>query len=213
MADEDDRGLFETTRGKLLLLLCQRPQTVNELSEALGLTDNAVRVQLLSLQQAGFVQQVGLRPGVRRPHVDYELTAKARRLFPRAHEPVLNVLVDVLRERLSPQEMAALMKDVARRMCSTWVGESPRGEPRRRMTELFARLRGLTAGLTLDQSPSQATLRACGCPLGSVTASHPEVCRVLAEVLSEIVGTEARECCDRNDGPRCRFELNFNSAK
>src|SRR5689334_921290 len=116
MAEEVDRDLFETTRGKLLLLLCRGSQTVNELMAALGLTDNAVRAQLANLQEAGLVRQIGLRPGVRKPHVDYELTPSARTLFPQAHEPVLRTLVQVLYESLPPQQAASLLRDVARRM-------------------------------------------------------------------------------------------------
>src|SRR5687768_15273411 len=100
MASDDESDLFETTRGRLLLLLCRGPRTVNELMGELGVTDNAVRAQLTTLQQTGLVRQVGLRPGTRKPHAEYELTPKARELFPRAHEPVLRALVDVLRERL-----------------------------------------------------------------------------------------------------------------
>src|SRR5688500_5797183 len=104
MAQDDDRDLFGNTRGKVLLLLCRGPRTVNELMEELGVTDNAVRAHLSNLQDDGLVRQVGLRPGTRKPHVDYELTPKARELFPRAHEPVLRTLVDVLEERLPAGE-------------------------------------------------------------------------------------------------------------
>ena len=80
MADSDEVELFDTTRGKLLLRLCDGPQTVNELCEALGVTDNAVRAQLANLQEAGFIRPIGLRSGTRRPHVDYELTPEGRAL-------------------------------------------------------------------------------------------------------------------------------------
>jgi predicted ArsR family transcriptional regulator len=147
-------------------------------------------------------------PGRRQTrHVDYELTPKGRGLFPRAHEPALNALLDVLRERLSADQLADLLKHVGRKMCATWVGEQTSREPRGRLAELFARLKTLTAGLSLEQRPDGATLRACGCPLASVTASHPEVCRVLADVVGEVLGMQVRERCDRKDGPRCCFEL------
>src|SRR5688572_27962749 len=104
MAQDDDRDLFETTRGKILLLLCQGARTVNELMEELGVTDNAVRAQLVNLQQGGLLRQEGLRRGTRKPHVDYELTPKARLIFPSAYEPVLRTVVDVLWERLPERQ-------------------------------------------------------------------------------------------------------------
>jgi predicted ArsR family transcriptional regulator len=207
MAQEDDEGPFETTKGKLLLELCRGPRTVNELAEALGVTDNAVRAQLANLQQAELVRQIGLRPGFRKPHADYELTPKARRLFPQAYEQALRALVDVLRERLPADQMASLVADTARRLLGGWAADLRAREPRYRLAELFRRLRGLDAAVSLEEGPGGTVVRACGCPLGSVTATHPEVCAVLAEVLGELLGTTVRERCDRADAPRCCFEV------
>jgi predicted ArsR family transcriptional regulator len=207
MAEVDESSLFDTTRGKLLLLLCRGPQTVNELCEALGVTDNAVRAQLVSLQEAGFVRPIGLRTGTRRPHVDYELTPKARGLFPQAHEPVLRVLIDVLRDKLPADELSAVLKQVAQNLVGNWVGELREPAPRGRLAELMAKLNSLAAGVAVEEAPAALTVRACGCPLASVTASHPEVCRVLAEVLGELLGADVRERCDRQESPRCCFEF------
>jgi len=51
--------LMESTRGKILDLLRSKERTVNELAAALGLTDNAVRAHLLSLERDGLVHQSG----------------------------------------------------------------------------------------------------------------------------------------------------------
>ena len=207
MPQPDDADLFETTRGKLLLLLCGGPRTVNELMDTLGVTDNAVRAQLANLQQAGLVVPVGLRPGTRKPHVDYELTPKARRLLPQAHEQVLGVLVIVLQERLPPEQVRALLSDVARRVLEQWVSDLREREPRGRLAELFRRLSHVAPGMSLQEGQGGATMSACGCPLASVTATHPQVCEVLAEVLGDVLGAPVRECCERTDTPRCRFQL------
>ena len=207
MAQDDDRDLFDTTRGKVLLLLCRGPRTVNELMEELGVTDNAVRAQLANLQAGGLVEQVGLRPGTRKPHADYELTPKARQLFPRAHEPVLRTLVDVLGERLPARETRSVMKDVARRLLAASVGGLRERDPERRATELLRKLKGVAHGVCLEDGGDQLRVTACGCPLASVTASHPEVCDLLAEVLGEMLGTKVRERCDRENSPRCCFEI------
>lgn len=189
------------------MLLCRGPRTVNELMDELGLTDNAVRAQLANLQLGGLVRQVGLRPGTRKPHVDYELTPKARQLFPGAYEPVLRTLVDVLRERLKPAETTNLMREAARRIFASCVGELREPEPSRRAAELCEKLRAIAPGLMLEQGEQQLTLRACGCPLASITASHSDVCELLAAVLSELLGTEVRQRCQREESPRCCFEV------
>jgi len=206
MAD-GEKDLFETTRGKLLVLLCRGPRTVNELMEQLGVTDNAIRAQLANLQTLGFVRQVGLRPGTRKPHVDYELTPDARKLFPTAHEPVLRMLIDVLQERLEPAVNNSLMQEVARRLFTTWVGELSAVDPRRRATELYEKLGELAPGISLIDADQHMEMRACGCPLASITASHPDVCALLAAVLTELLGSQVCERCQRDESPRCCFEI------
>ena len=48
---------------------------MNELAAALGLTDNAVRAHLLSLERDGLIHRAGTQAGFRKPHSIYALTA------------------------------------------------------------------------------------------------------------------------------------------
>ena len=207
MEKDEGKELFDTTRGKMLLLLCRRRRTVNELMEELGVTDNAVRAQLANLQLAGLVRQVGLRAGTRKPHGEYELTAKARELFPGAYEPVLRMLVDVMRERLKAEESGALLREVVERIFAGYIGELKEKEPGGRAAELYEKLRGIAPGLAMEESECGVEVRAWGCPLASVTATHPEVCELLAAVLTDLLGAEVREKCQRQESPRCCFEV------
>jgi predicted ArsR family transcriptional regulator len=198
---------LDTTRGRILGLLCRGPCTVNELAAELGLTDNAVRAQLERLARDGLVRQAGTRPGTRKPHADYGLTPEARRVFPRAYEPVLKHLVDVLADRLPPEQTAAMLKEVAGRLFREGIGEIRSGEPAARLAEVVERLGGLGAGIHVQESTEGVQVRAGGCPLATVTANHPELCELLARVLGEVLGGEVRQRCDREDIPRCLFEL------
>ena len=213
MARDDHDELFASTKGRLLLLLCRGPRTVNELMAELGVTDNAVRAQLANLREADLVRQVGLRPGTRKPHVEYELTSKARRLFPQAHEHALKALIEVLHDQLPPDQALALLKETARRILGGWVGELRASGPRARLSELFRKISAVTAAVSLGEEGGRAVVRACGCPLASVTADNPQVCGALAEVLGDVLGGTVRERCDRGDSPRCCFELDVNGKR
>jgi predicted ArsR family transcriptional regulator len=173
----------------------------------LGVTDNAVRAQLLNLHQEGFVRPAGLRAGTRKPHVEYELTAKGRKLLPGAYEPVLQTFIDVLHERLAPQLCRSLMKEVALKVIGPLVGELRERGPQKRASELLRKLNAAGRGVVVEDNKDTLHIRACNCPLASVTASHPEVCDLLSEVLSEALGTTVRERCDRQNSPRCRFQV------
>ena len=87
---------FASTRGKIVVLLRRARHTVDDLALAVGLTDNAVRAHLATLERDGLVQQRGVRRGEGKPASLYELTAEAERLFPKAHAPVLSQLLSLL---------------------------------------------------------------------------------------------------------------------
>ena len=99
------------------------------------------------------------------------------------------------------------MKEVAGRLLAASVGELREPDPQRRAAELLRKLKGVAQGVCVEQEGDHLQVRACGCPLASVTASHPEVCDLLAEVLGEMLGTQVRERCDRKDSPHCCFEI------
>jgi predicted ArsR family transcriptional regulator len=212
MAAEERDELFGTTRGRVLLLLCGGPRTVNDLMDALKVTDNAVRAQLTNLQAEGMVRQLGLRPGTRKPHVEYELTPRGRSLLPGAYEPVLRALVDALQDRLSKEQMRELIKDLARRLVGELVEKlqgSDRSARARSKLDQLQRLAEQLPGVCLrhDTTSNAVTVRAGGCPLATITADHPIVCEVLAEVLSEVLQQDVRPRCDRSEWPQCRFEI------
>ena len=81
-----DERFFASTRGQVVALLRRGNRTVEELAQALGLTDNAVRAHLATLERDGLVRQAGLRGGPSKPAYAYALTPAAGRLFPRRME-------------------------------------------------------------------------------------------------------------------------------
>lgn len=199
--------LFGTTRGKVLALLCRGRRTVGELATHLGLTRNAARAQVQRLQRDGLVRPAGSRRGIRRPHVDYDLTDKARELFPGAYEPVLRRLVDAMSQRLSARALRTLISSAARDLVRDRVGEVRGADPRQRVSEAVSRLGGLAAGIELEKEPDKTVVRSCSCPLASVTASHPELCAVFAGVLSEVFDARVREQCKKGVAPQCCFQV------
>ena len=99
------------------------------------------------------------------------------------------------------------MGEVARRVLADWVRDLREREPRGRLRELLRRFGRVAPGLSLEEEAGRVTVQACACPLASVTAAHPQVCAVLAEVLGDVLGADVRECCERAGAPRCRFQM------
>jgi predicted ArsR family transcriptional regulator len=55
-------------------------------------------------------------------------------------------------------------------------------------------------------------IRGVACPLAALTGKHPAVCLALESLLTELIGTPVRECCDRTARPKCCFEINVPNA-
>ncbi len=205
MAGRWDQRFFASTRGRIVALLRRASRTVEELAQALGLTDNAIRAHLASLERDGLVRQEGVRRGVRKPSYAYDLTPEADRLFPKPYAPVLGQLLDVLAERLEPAEVEALLRAVGRRLVPGEVARA--GDLPARLDVAVAALNELGGLAELEEGEGAFVIRGYSCPLAAVTPGRPGVCKLAETLVAEVAGVPVRECCDRGERPRCRFEV------
>src|SRR5207248_1873121 len=111
-----NQRFFESTRGRIIMLLRRANRTVEELAQALDLTDNAVRAHLATLERDGFVRQRGARRGSGKPAFVYELTPETEQLFPKAYGLVLRELLHLLNEHMPADEVEALLRLVCGRL-------------------------------------------------------------------------------------------------
>jgi len=199
-----DKRFFDSTRGRIVSLIRGSSKTVNELSEELGLTDNAVRAHLLSLERDGLVKQSGIQRGTRKPHFAYELTEEAEQLFPKAYDALLNQLIATLKGRLTPGELDNVLREVGRSLAGA---EAPTGDMDHRLQKGLTALEAIGGAARIEKDGGKCVIRSDRCPLAAAVTQHPEVCGLAETLLSEIIGTEVQERCDREGSPRCRFEI------
>jgi predicted ArsR family transcriptional regulator len=203
-----DRRFFESTRGRIVTLLRRSGFTVEELARELGLTNNGVRANLATLERDGIVWQRGLvrhESGGGKPAYVYELTPEAEDLFPKAYEPVLHRLLDVLAEQLGVGESEALLRDVGRLMAK---GETlPSHGPRERLEAAVQVLNDLGGLAELKEQDGSYVIRGYSCPLAALTKEHPEICRMVETLITELAGVPVYEHCDRGERPRCCLEV------
>src|SRR5215207_1086392 len=132
---------FATTRGQIVMLLRRAGRTVDELAQALDLTDNGVRSHLTTLERDGLVRQQGTRRGSGKPAYTYELTPEADTFFPKAYDEILVQLLDVLADRLTPEMVSQILDDLSLRLSVGHV--APAGDLRSRVEWGAAVLRDL----------------------------------------------------------------------
>jgi predicted ArsR family transcriptional regulator len=206
-----NKRFWNSTRGRIVLLLRRESQTVQELAEALGITDNAVRAQLVALERDGLVRQSGARPGTRKPKLVYELTPEADQLFPKVYGPLLCHFLDVLKDDIASKKLNEIVRTVGRRMALDYRPASRSNRPRERAEQAVAVLREL-GGMCESISESKerngrATIQCTDCPLAMIVVDHPEVCMLVETLLSEALGAPVRQRCQAEPSPRCRFEI------
>src|SRR6476646_9372919 len=124
---------FQTSRGRIVMLLRGVPKTVNDLAADLGITDNAVRAHLLSLGRDGLVKQSGIQPGTRKPHFAYELTEEGEQLFPKAYDAVVNHLIGALKGRIPAKVLEEVMREAGRSLAQAQVSSQKKDNIKRRL--------------------------------------------------------------------------------
>jgi predicted ArsR family transcriptional regulator len=201
------KRFFETTRGRIVVLLRRDVKTVEELARALALTDNAVRSHLAMLERDGIVCQNGVRrgQGAGKPATLYTLHPETEPFFSRAYAPMLGALLEELSEQMPRERVDTLLRAVGRRLAA----HAPRtaGDLDARADAAAAALDELGGIAQVERRDGKLLVRSCGCPLSAAVLCRPELCQTMESLLAEVIGSPVRACCERGGRPRCCFEL------
>jgi predicted ArsR family transcriptional regulator len=200
---------FAGTLGKIITLLRRASRTVEELAQALDLTDNAVRPHLATLERDGLVQQHGSRRSSSKPASLYELTEAGEDLFAKAYGPVLRQLLEELNERMRASEVEEVLRSTGRRLVAQWP--LPRGGLPARLEAAISLLNELGGLAELERRNDTYVIQGYSCPLAMVVPGHREVCHLVESLLTELVGVKVEEQCDRNEKASCRFVVSMTS--
>jgi predicted ArsR family transcriptional regulator len=202
-----DKRFFESTRGRIVALMRGSTKTVNELATDLGLTDNAVRAHLVSLERDGLIRQSGVQPGTRKPHFAYQLTDEAESLFPRAYDSVLNQLIAVLKKRLSSRVLKGVVRELGRSLAGPQPALQGKSDLQSRAQRGLEALEKIGGAARLEKQGQSLFIKSGNCPLANSVSEHPEVCQAAESMLAEVTGAKVRERCNREGSPQCMFEM------
>jgi predicted ArsR family transcriptional regulator len=201
-----------TTRGRLIALLRRDVSTVEELAAALDLTDNAVRAQIQTLSDAGIVETTGTRQGAGagKPATTYRIASSAEPTLSAAYAPVLVALLESLGDRLTPDALDEVLRDVGKRLAAAEQDGARSVEARVRSAA--ALLTALGSEIDVEKTREGFRLQGYACPLSAAVRAQPNACHAVEELVASIVGVPVRECCDRGASARCRFDVLSRSA-
>ena len=203
------KRFFSSTRGQIVRLMRGTERTVEDLAASLHLTDNAVRAHLATLERDGLVSQSGVRRGARKPHFTYMLTPAAEELFPKSYDALLNVLLGVLKEKMTGRELKEALREVGHKLARLKIKSGPSDSGLlARTREAVELLEALGGAPRLETEDGKFMIQSSSCPLATAVESHPEVCSVAEAMIAQITGARVREKCDKTEiPPRCSFEI------
>ncbi|HET9788164.1 MAG TPA: hypothetical protein VFP47_13575, partial [Pyrinomonadaceae bacterium] len=159
------------------------------------------------LERDGLVVQSGIQRGTRKPHFSYQLTEEAEHLFPKAYDVLLNELIAVLKGRLTPIAIEEVLREVGRSLANAQALDHKKGQLENRVSRALSALESIGGAARIEKDDKEIIIRSESCPLAASVAEHPEVCRLAETLLSEIIGAEVLEQCDRSGFPKCRFQV------
>ena len=188
-------GLLGESRARLVGLLRSESRSVAALAEALELSEVAVRHHLQILERDGLVSAQTVRgTGRGRPSSRYELTDKARRLFPDNSAELANELLDYLSETHGRSELQRFLRWRAERHGGRYAqaleGARTTGERVDRLAEVLTQ-DGFASSATSVTMPDGATvleLRQDHCAIKAVAEQHPELCAYEASTFKNLLG-------------------------
>jgi predicted ArsR family transcriptional regulator len=201
------RRIVHSTRGRIVALLRRDTRTVDELAQELGLTDNAVRAHLATLERDGWVLPRGVRRsgGSGKPATIYALTAEAEVLFPKAYGSILDHLLDAIEERMPPEDVTAILREVGRRLAPEHQAST--GDLRLRLATAIRVLNDMGGLAEVEEHPGRYAIRGYRCPLADIVAHHPEACQLVTALLTAVVRVPVQERCAGGAQRRCSFEV------
>jgi predicted ArsR family transcriptional regulator len=201
----DDR-FFRSSRGKIILLLRISDRTVDELSKELGVTDNAVRAQLLALERDGLVVQSGITKGFRRPHFSYTLSVNAELLFPKPFDSLFTETIGVMKKQFQPKKVEQVLRQIGSEIGAQYK-QPARTSMNTRIETAVEALADLGGVAAVSHADNKTVIRGKNCPLATAVLKHKEVCKLAESLVGEIVDTDVKEVCERNGTAKCRFEI------
>lgn len=206
--------LLDTSRGRIVSLLRTGGLTADDIAKKLDLTRSAVRIQIAAMERDGVVRKIGKRPGTTRPSHLFELTPEVEQLLSKAYIPLLTHLVGVFAEALPADQVEALLRRTGKGLAREFSrGKRLSGSLTSRVATANEMMNEHLGAMTHVEHNGGIVIRGVGCPLAAVTGKHRGVCLAMESLVAEIVGVPVRECCAREDRPRCCFEIQSGPAR
>lgn len=205
-----DTRFFQSTRGKIVAALRRRHSaSAVDLAGEFGLSTNAVRQQLITLERDGYVAERSVRRGPTKPTLEYSLTDSAESLFPQQYDKLLGAVLREVKDSFGAGALDSVLGKLGERASARYRSKIDAPDAKGRAMQLAVLLRenGVEADV-IETAGGAVELREHNCPYSKTIGEHPEVCSIIHTVLHDVVSDHTRQIESiATGGGACRFEV------
>jgi len=198
-----------SSREKILQTLLTYPgSTINDLADAVGINGISIRHHLTAMEAEGLVTATEERHGVGRPRLIYTLTEKGVEEFPTRYFQLTKRVLKALRDKLKPEEVAYLFKEIGAEIAEDYQSQLNRGTIQQNIELLQKALTKEGFVIDVKKNESAYTLSLLSCPYSKVGLTHPEICEIDHEIISKFFPQNVKiNTCILNGDNRCIYQI------
>lgn len=187
--------------------------TIEELTQQLGVSRNAVRQHLATLERLGWIEKGERRASGGRPEQLYVLSEMGLELFPRQYSWFSELLLKIMHKAMGEAGTASRLAEMGRS-----VGEDlrrqfrPDAKPAERIAGITRKM--VELGYDAKSVSDRPVIEAQNCVFHQLAMKNPDVCRFDLAMLESAAGAsvEHRSCMARGEA-KCRFEFRFKKER
>lgn len=193
-----------------LLLKNKSGLTLDELSEYLKISRNAVRQHVSALENNGIVTEGVTRPSGGRPEQLYVLTDEGKEFFPRNYSWFAQLMVESIAQESGVaglrERLGTIGEGVAQQLLSQNSVFKTREQKVEKLSEVMEELGYNTKSFAVDSDA--LTIEADNCIFHNLAMKNPEICQFDLALLSTFTdSTVNHEECMAKGGNVCRFKF------
>jgi predicted ArsR family transcriptional regulator len=192
-----------------LLLDHKAGLTVDDLSERLQITRNAVRQHLAALERDDLVRRGHTKPSGGRPEQLYLLSDRGAELFPRRYSWFSELLIEMIEADIGREAVGEKLDRMGRDVGTKLrAANTAATDPTSRIAAMAKIMQDLGYAARVGAPPTDDTIEASNCVFHHLAAKFPEVCRFDLGLIGAFVDAKVdhQECMVRG-GHMCRFRL------
>ena len=198
------------TRKQIIMLLKRNSkQSVAQLSNEMGITPMAVRQHLMSLEKRGIISYTPMKSGIGRPVFMYNLTEKARDIFPKSYVEFIKDMMSIVEEeggRNKVDKMFLQMKD--RYLSGKYQDVVGKEDIKDKVKTLVSMLDADGYMVELDDNADSFSIKKFNCLLSRIAVDYPEACKYELQMYKDLLGNDLKRTgCQADGEPACVYVL------